>query len=179
MTELMYFDNDCLSAFLWVKAEQLLVQMYPGKIVVPQQVYNEISLVPHLKAQLDAHVSNSNIAIPAIEIDSAEYKLYNKLAYTPDSDHSIIGKGEAAVIALASVKKGIVASNNLKDIATYVEELNLKHTTTPIILADAFNRSIITEADGNNLWSAMLAKKRKLGSASFSDYLAEHSKRKE
>ena len=178
MTEPIYFDNDCLSAFLWVKAEHLLVQMYPGKIVVPQQVYNEISLVPHLKARLDLQMINGNMATETIAVGTAEYTLYNKLAYAPEPGHRIIGKGEAAVIALASVKKGIAASNNLKDVVTYVNEFNLKHTTTPIILADAFTRSIITESDGNSLWSAMIAKKRKLGEPSFTDYLKNHPVKK-
>lgn len=172
MTDSLFFDNDCLSAFLWVKAENLLVALYPGKLIVPQQVYNEIAVVPHLKNRLDVQITAGNIITCSIASGSSEEALYNKFAYKPDAGHVIIGKGEAAAIALASANNGIVASNNLKDVAVYVAELELKHTTTADILVEAYKSNIITEDDGNNLWLNMLAKKRKLGAASFSDYLS-------
>lgn len=31
MTETVYFDTDCLSAFLWVNNQSLLAQLYPGR----------------------------------------------------------------------------------------------------------------------------------------------------
>jgi predicted nucleic acid-binding protein len=175
LTDSLYFDNDCLSAFLWVKAEHILVTLYLGRLFVPQQVYNEISVVPPLKNRLDALITAGDMSVCSISADSPEEALYTKFAYKPDKGHVIIGKGEAAAIALASANKGILASNNLKDVALYVDELGLRHTTTADILAEAYKSNIITEADGNNLWQNMLAKKRKLGAVSFSDYLSSKS----
>ena len=43
MTETVYFDTDCLSAFLWVNNQSLLAQLYPGRIVLPKEVYIELS----------------------------------------------------------------------------------------------------------------------------------------
>jgi len=43
LTDSLFFDTDCLSAFLWVGNEDLLVKLYPGKVMIPQQVYNELS----------------------------------------------------------------------------------------------------------------------------------------
>ena len=43
-TNKIFFDTDCLSAFLWVNNESLLPILYPGKIVIPEQVYVELSL---------------------------------------------------------------------------------------------------------------------------------------
>ena len=56
MTDSLYFDTDCLSAFLWVKAENILKTLYSGKIKIPQQVYNELSnpAINHLKMRLDS-----------------------------------------------------------------------------------------------------------------------------
>jgi hypothetical protein len=65
-----------------------------------------------------------------------------------------------------------LASNNLKDIADYVKCYGLKHLTTGDILKEALERSFISEAEGNLIWSKMLAKRRKLGFLSFSDFLA-------
>jgi predicted nucleic acid-binding protein len=108
--------------------------------------------------------------------DTTEFKHYVKLTSAPDEGHIVIGKGEAAAIALASASGGTVASNNLKDVAQYVSELELRHITTGDILVKAFERSLITESDGNNIWSSMLAKKRRIGAVSFSEYLSNCNK---
>jgi len=42
-TKSIFFDTDCLSAFLWVKEESLVVQFYPGRVVLPLEVYRELS----------------------------------------------------------------------------------------------------------------------------------------
>ena len=55
MTETVYFDTDCLSAFLWVNNQSILAQLYPGRIVLPKEVYIELSNpgIPHLKARVE------------------------------------------------------------------------------------------------------------------------------
>ena len=173
MTDSLYFDTDCLSAFLWVKAEGLLTAMYSGRMIIPQQVYNELSnpAIAHLKARLDALINSGGAAVLPILANSPEYSHYLKLISMPDEGCAIIGKGEAAAITLAFASGGIVASNNMKDVSYYVTELGLRLITTGGILLKAFEQSLITEDEGNLLWSAMLAKKRKIGAASFTDYL--------
>jgi len=97
--------------------------------------------------------------------------MYYKLTSAPEIGHAIIGKGEAASIALAKCSNGIVASNNLKDISVYIEEFGLRHITTGDILVEALKSDFITEVQGNTIWASMLAKRRKLGAVSFTDYL--------
>lgn len=173
MIEPLFFDTDCLSAFLWVESENLLPKLYPGKIVIPKPVYAELDRpsISHLKTRVDALVKGGDATIQDIPVNSDEYETYFKLTEEPAAGHKIIGKGEAASIALALHFNGIVASNNLRDISTYITEYSLKHTTTADILADAFCRKFITEAQGNVIWSSMLCKRRRLGATSFSDYL--------
>ena len=105
LTELLFFDTDCLSAFLWVGNECLLPILYPGKIVIPMPVYSELNRpsIPNLKARIDS----------------------------------------------------------------------LKHITTGDILIDAYKRKYISENQGNVIWNNMLAKRRRLGAASFTDYLKQ------
>lgn len=173
MTEPLFFDTDCLSAFLWVNNQSLLAQLYPGRIVIPSAVYTELSnpRISHLKTRVDTLIAGKSARIEAIETGSAEYELYRKLVSKPDPGHVIIGKGEAAAIALAKEKGGILASNNLKDVAVYVEEYRLQHMTTGAILKEALQIGLITEALGNQLWGDMLKKRRRLGYATFTDYL--------
>ena len=63
-----------------------------------------------------------------------------------------------------------------KDIATYIEKYNLKHIDTGQILVEALGKGLITEADGNSIWSKMLDKKRRLPDNTFSEYLLNHQK---
>ena len=177
MTDSLYFDTDCLSSFLWVKAEKILTALYSNRIIIPQQVYNELSnpVITHLRMRLDSLINKGGAVIQPILADSPEYSLYMKLTNAPDDGYAIIGKGEAAAITLAYVSGGAVASNNMKDVSTYVSRFNLRHVTTGDILARAFERSLITEDKGNRIWDAMLARKRKIGAASFTNYLRKHN----
>lgn len=176
LTEPVFFDTDCLSAFLWVNNQSLLAQLYPGRIVIPAEVYAELSrpTIPHLKARVDMMLSNNEARIESIEAGTEQYKLYRKLVAKPDPGHAVIGNGEAAAIVLAKEQGGILASNNLRDISVYVTEYNLTHKTTGEILKNALQQGLITETVGNQLWQEMLNKRRKLGYATFSDYLSDH-----
>ena len=173
LTDPIFFDTDCLSAFLWVKNQSLLAQLYPGRVVIPGEVYAELSgpTVPHLKARIDAMINSNDARVESIVAGTQEYALYRRLVSKSDPNH--IGNGEAAAIAMAKERGGIIASNNLKDISRYVSEYGLLHMTTGQILKEALERGLITENVGNQLWQGMLNKRRKLGYASFSDFLKD------
>lgn len=173
MTDSYFFDSDCISAFLWVGEQNLLTTLYPNRIIIPQSVYDELShpSIPHLKSRIDALLSSNQAKLESIILDTPTYDLYRKLTVNPDPNHLVIGKGEAAAIAMAKTENGIIASNNLRDIQSYVDELNISHITTGDILVEALEKELITEEQGNTIWASMLARKRKLGALSFSDYL--------
>lgn len=178
LTDSLFFDTDCLSAFLWVKNENLLIKLYPGKVIIPKQVYDELSApgIAHLKSRIDALLTSGQVSIANIEVGTEAYDLYFDLTVSPTSGHIIIGKGEAASIALAKTNDGIVASNNLRDISSYINEFGLKHMTTGDIMIEALDKGYITKAQGNALWASMLNKRRKLGAKTFSDYLKSKGK---
>lgn len=117
MTDSLFFDSDCISAFLWVGNESLLVKLYPGRIVIPKPVYDELSYpgIAHLKTRIDSLLSAGQAHIKTIGIDTETYALYYQLTVAPQEGYVILGKGEAASIALAKSNEGIVASNNLTD----------------------------------------------------------------
>ena len=120
-------------------------------------------------------ISNEDISVKAIEAGTEEYELYTTLVRGKKGQKSI-GRGEAGGIALAKTYNGILASNNYKDIAPYIEMYNLKHIDTGKILAEALEKELITESEGNNIWQKMLAKKRKLPANTFSEYLENRKK---
>ncbi len=174
MTEKIFFDTDCLSAFLWVRGESILAKLYSGRIILPAQVYNELKKVPHLKAKADILKHNGDLQVASMEVATEEYRLYLQMTTAPEKGMKIIGDGEAAGIAMAKQRNGILASNNMRDISPYVKKYHIEHITTGDILIEALEAGFITEAEGNTIWQDMIMKRRLLPSATFSDYLAHH-----
>lgn len=139
---------------------------------MPDSVYQELSnpSIPHIKRRVDSLISSHIATVRSIEVGTEEYELYSSLIKGEKGKKSI-GRGEAGGIALAKTYNGILASNNYSDIAPYIKKYNLKHIDTGQILVEAMKEGLITESDGNNIWSQMLAKKRQLPANSFSEYL--------
>jgi predicted nucleic acid-binding protein len=173
MTSKLFFDTDCISAFLWVKEENILFNLYPRRIVLPKEVFIELSnpSIPHIKRRVNELCVNGDVMTQNILTNTDEYRMYYELAVSPPKGEKRIGKGEAAAVALAKVYGGILASNNLRDISTYVKRFELEHITTGDILVSALTAGYIDEDLGNQIWSSMLMKRRSLPAISFSDYL--------
>ena len=72
----LYFDTDCLSAFLWVRNESILTQLYPGRVIIPKQVYDELASVPHLQARIDTLLRQNKIELLEIKVGTPAAELY-------------------------------------------------------------------------------------------------------
>ena len=156
-----------------MKEENILLKLYPGLIILPKPVFNELTnpSIPHIKRRVNELCLSGDVSTKEILINTNEYKLYYELVISPPKGEKIIGKGEAAAIALAKTYNGIIASNNLKDISKYVYKYNLEHITTGDILVAALNKGFIDEESGNQIWAKMIDKRRMLPTATFTDYL--------
>lgn len=173
MTNKLFFDTDCISSFLWVKEEYILFKLYSGRIILPKQVFKELSnpSIPHIKRKMNQLCLDGDIFVKEILTNTEEFNLYYELAVVPPKGEKIIGKGEAAAIALATVYDGVIASNNLRDISKYIDKYNLQHVATGDILVAALNKGYIDETTGNQIWRNMIAKRRMLPTNSFTEYL--------
>ncbi len=131
MTKKLFFDTDCLSSFLWVNQENLLLRLYPGRIIIPNEVAAELSnpCIPHIRRKMNHMNSLGQLEKKQIENGSEESRLFYEMIVNPDKQVVPIGKGEAAALALAKVYEGILASNNIKDILYYVEKWALEYIT--------------------------------------------------
>ena len=174
MTEKIFFDTDCLSAFLWIREESILTKLYSGRIILPAQVYEELQRVPHLQARVDKIRNRGELKVETMEVGSEEYRDYVKMTVSPDKGIRIIGRGEAAGIAMAKNRNGVLASNNMRDVRLYVEKYRIAHITTGDILIEAMEAGMITENDGNQIWADMIQKRRSLPTGSFSEYLKKN-----
>jgi hypothetical protein len=81
MTDSLFFDTDCISAFLWVNEQSLLHLLDPGKVAIPKPVYDKISYPTtlHSKQRIDYMMNNRQIILVAINVDSETYALCQKL----------------------------------------------------------------------------------------------------
>lgn len=170
MTDIYFFDTDCLSSFLMTNNESLILDMYPGKIILPSFVYSEALKKPGLKEKVTSLVNEKKISLFTIEYNSPEYKEYVHLTEINYSE-KVIGKGEAAAIACVKCNGGILASNNFKDVLYYIDKYNLEYTTTSDILLDAFDDKVITLEDANNIWKQMLDIGNYMPYQTFTEYL--------
>ncbi len=70
----------------------------------------------YISYQKKIHILCSSGAVATMKIimGTEEYKLFYEMALSPPKGEVVIGKGEAAALALAKAHKGIVAGNNLK-----------------------------------------------------------------
>lgn len=83
MTENIYFDTDCISSFLWVNREDVLIKLYSGRMVIPKPVFDELSnpTIPHIKQKIDNLIKKGHADLVSIYIDSEAYTLYQKLLF--------------------------------------------------------------------------------------------------
>ncbi len=112
----------------------------------------------------------------SIDVATEAYDIYYQLTEKPKAGHMVIGKGEAASIALAKQYDGIVASNNLKDISLYIAQMDLKHLSTRRYITCGTGKRIHHRSTGNTIWTKMLSKRRKLGAANFTAYIQAKQK---
>lgn len=171
-TNRIFFDTDCISSFLWTDKGSIIKQLYKGLIVIPEMVIQELQRTPnsHFPERITELLSSGDGEIWDIDSASEAFDLYFEMTVSPANGKKIVGKGEASAMALAYCHEGTVASNNFKDISSYVHDLNLKHISTGDILVEAFEQGIISEKEGNEIWADMIAADRWIGADSFTDY---------
>ncbi len=171
MIEPLFLDTDCLSTFLIVQRENLILQLYAGRIGIPQQVYDELKKVPFMKNRVDALLGANRVVLYQIVAGTDSGNLYLKLTEHPDRGYKMIGSGEAAAIVLTKEHDGILGSNNMRDILPYIKFFNLQHRTSADIMIEALEYHLISEGQGNVIWRDMLQRNRKLPTDTFSQYL--------
>ncbi len=177
MTKIIFFDTDCISSFLWTKTEKLLIHCFENRMIIPRQVYDEISKVSYLRSRIDEMVNSGHLLVEEISVASEENKLYMDLTdFTKKSNLPLIGRGEAAAITLSKKHKGVLASNNLKDVKYYVELYKLNHITTADIIHQVVSDGILTIPEADAIWSQIILKKRKLPFGSYTSYLKSFHK---
>lgn len=165
----IFFDTDCLSSFLDVGKTDLL-ELEFSKIIISTVVKDEFDELPinhHIYQGLTRLIKKGFVEVYDMEITSFEYEKYSE--FLDDDEDS--GEGELSVIALCIIKNGILASNNFRDVCSYVKKYKLEHITTSRILVNCYNDGHIDLNQANIIWKNMLNKNIRLPEDTFEKYL--------
>jgi hypothetical protein len=155
---MVFFDTDCLAAFLWVRREYLLVQLCLGQLILPYPVFKELLRVPPLRKPVNGLLHQGYFQRMEILTGTPEARTYFELTTRGVGGLRPLGNGEAAALTLAKAHNGFVASNNFRDIGPYLSMYSLRNLPTGFILGQAHANGLITEAEGNQIWTAMLSR---------------------
>ena len=166
------FDNDCISSFLWIKRLDIVNDLFPNQIIIPQSVYDELDKIktPQYRFvfnDLKSQIIKGNFELRNITIPSREFNEYYNLISMKNPKR--IGKGEAAAIVIAGTLDGTVASNNLRDILPYIGKNNLPYICTEHILCFSYEKKYISLKEGFQIWNDMKGKKRILPNYDFKE----------
>jgi predicted nucleic acid-binding protein len=171
----VYFDTDCMSSFLWTNETNLLVQLFSGRMYLPKEVEKELSyprLPPYFSSSIARLIKSRDLfVVLAFDVNSDEYGFYLQLT---QNGAKSIGPGEAAALVLARYNNGVIASNNFKDVSSYVREFNLEHLTTGRILKDAHTKGLKSMSDCEMIWKTLIKRKRKLPTKTFVEFLKKN-----
>ena len=166
----LVLDTDFLSSFAWVNRLEIIEQLYFGEMIILEEVMIELGRVTHLEAGVKQCVMNASICRVSMLAGS-----YEALELARLLDTGKYGRGECACMAYLKYNPGTLGSNNLRDIKEFCMCNNKQILCTGDCLCEALQRNIITLSEGNDIWRKMIEKRRKLPTASFSEYISGFS----
>ena len=141
--KIILIDADVVSHFISGGQILLLPQIYPYPIKLLDKVYEELTLMPGRKQDVDNLLNFrliEKIPFPEDNLDiKKEYLHIKKLMFK--------GDGEAACLAVVRYSKDILASSNLKDIADYCKRHQITYLTTMDFLCQAIKINLLNEKD--------------------------------
>lgn len=167
----LILDTDFTSSFAWVNRLDILEGLYSKRMIILDEVLEELNRVPHLAARVELSVRNGHIKHVSMFADSPEALQLGKLLETGK-----YGSGEAACMAYLTQHDGILGSNNLSDVKVFCIQNNKCLLTTADVMHQAFKAGLIALDEADGIWSDMISKKRKLPASSFSEYISETEK---
>lgn len=167
-TELpIVLDSDFLSSFAWVKRLDILEALYSGRMVVLEEVLDELRRVPHLASRVESSIRRGHIRLETMLANSPEAL---RLATLLDSGR--YGSGEASCMAYLTERDGILASNNVVDVKEFCIKYGKRLLTTAEVLRHTYETGLINLTKTDEIWAGMLSKRRKLPASSFTEYLS-------
>ncbi|MCQ9628353.1 hypothetical protein HS141_15650 [Cetobacterium somerae] len=174
-------DSDFVSSFLWAKEGNLLINLFEDKLFIPEAVINEIGNLNNTKLgqfvydDFQNFLVNGSFKPLVISFGSEEEELMETIRNDFYAQFGKkIGDGELEMITLAIHKQAMcivnTASNNMKDILTFIQSNQINNITTMDVLCLAYDKNLKTFLELENIKAEMVKRKRWLPSLSVQDY---------
>lgn len=164
--KIILIDADVVSHFITGGAIIKLPSIFPYKIKVLDKVYEELSRFPKKKTEVDNLINFKLLELMPFpeenEIIKKEYLHIKKRMFK--------GDGESACLAVVRNTKDILASSNLKDIASYCKMHSIEYLTTMDFLCEAKKKGILSDADCDSFIFKVKAAGSKLPVNKMSEY---------
>jgi predicted nucleic acid-binding protein len=173
----VYFDNDCMASFLWIRRLDIIEKILGARVMVPSMVMKEFMklrftpsryVYDDIKLYVDTHPGTLQSATTAEEV-----KTFSDLV----TGRPRLGRGEAEAYSLALHSSGVVASNNRSDLASLCEATGVTLIGTQHILVAGYDLGLISESQGEQIWNDMISKRRWLPSYGFAGAIKRWSRR--
>jgi len=165
--KIILIDADVVSHFITGGAIIQLPSIYPYKIKVLDKVYSELSRFPKKKIEVDNLINFKLLEIMPFPEDNEairkEYLHIKKLMFK--------GDGESACLAVVRNTNDILASSNLRDIASYCKMHSIDYLTTMDFLCEALKKGVLSEVECD----AFITKVKAAGSKLPVNRMAEYS----
>ncbi|MEB2774976.1 hypothetical protein SYJ56_06645 [Algoriphagus sp. D3-2-R+10] len=150
--KIILIDADVLSHFIVGGQITLLPTIFHYSIKILDKVYAEISRMPGKKTEVDNLLNFKLIEqIPFPEDNQEIKKEYHYI-----KNRLFKGDGESACLAVVRHSKDILASSNLKDIASYCKMHQITYLTTMDFLCQAVKNGQLSESDCDNFIEKVL-----------------------
>ncbi len=140
---LILIDADVLSHLISGGRITLLSAIFPYPIKILDKVYTEISRMPGRKSEVDNLLNFKLMELISFPEDNPEIKK----EYLHVKKLMFKGDGEAACLAVVRYSQDILASSNLKDIASYCKMHQITYLTTMDFLCQAVKNGQLSESD--------------------------------
>ena len=160
-------DSDFLSSFAWVNRLDILEGLYSKRMIILEEVLEELRRVPHLASRVELSIRNGHMRSEAMLADSAE-----ALELAKFLESGRYGTGEASCMAYLTQHDGILGSNNLSDVKAFCIQNKKRLLTTADVLHQAYKSGHMNLGEADEIWAGMLSKRRKLPTSSFTEYLS-------
>ena len=143
--KLVLLDSDVIIHLFRAERLSLLQELYPDRIIILDVVYLELLQNPTINKQIENLLRFKQAKI--YDFPTQNDEVMKEYIFLTQSQ--LKGKGESACMAVCRFDKNILASSNLRDIKPYCTQHNIQYLTTLDLLAIAFQRQVISEADAD------------------------------
>ncbi len=136
------------------------------KCKVLDKVYSELSRFPKKKTEVDNLINFKLLEIMPFPEDNDDIRK----EYLHIKKWMFKGDGESACLAVVRKTKDILASSNLKDIASYCKRHSIAYLTTMDFLCEAIKKGIMTESECDAFIAKVKATRSKLPVNKMAEY---------